>query len=263
MSGPSAPLVDTLAREEETSWQEVSADVYRRPLVASEMSASFNQNIADGHTELCTCITFTTRLTNAQIEHRARQAWRKIRLDNPSVGVELSTHLALPQFMTYRILRDAEDIASWEQQTFHVLRGVPLADVARTLYRRRIPTMGKQTMLYLGLGDDSHGGTRETTHFYAWNTSHVTVDIFSSAYFTDRFLQLLVEADDDVHFDLAANAPLKHELLRRLPRSIVKEYEEKYSPTPAEREAAVSAAKANMALYAGKVGVAPAPMHTG
>ncbi|GAC96560.1 hypothetical protein PHSY_004141 [Pseudozyma hubeiensis SY62] len=247
-------------------WHRVEADVWKRTCLGHEASASFNENIADGHTELTLLTTFRvhqpswshiagTELELDQLVARARQAWIQARYLRPEAAVEMDRHIdpTSPQTMTYRLLRDEHSIQEWVDETFVVKRigepGVGTVDeLCAYTYNRPLATKGKQSMLYLVLpkiGDESR-----TAHAI-WNVSHAVTDGGSVVDFYNVFLQCMIDATPSAPYD-SIYTPSSFELnvLPRLPRSVVAAYRQQYRPTPDDVTSANKAAQANMQLIA-------------
>lgn len=266
-------------------WHEVKPDVWTRTCLGHEGPTSFNQNVADGHTELSAFATFRLHrkaildpsTEELDIVDRVKEAWIKVRCARPETAVELTTHTEpnTPQALTYRVLRNEQEIGTWVDQTLKVIRlgenGFhSVQEICRMTYNRKLPTSGKQSMLYLVLPSASsnslqkESGTSNIDIHIIWNVSHAVVDGFSITQFFNSLFQFIVDAP-------AANTstsssriyvPSKTELdvLPRLPRSSVVAYERRYKPLQQERDAALRDAYQNMSLIQEKVGILTSPI---
>ena len=244
--------------------------MWTRACIGQEASASFNENIAYGHTELSMTVTLHihhpsssgiagTELELDDLVARVRQAWIRTRYLRPEVAVEMDRHASatLPQTFRYRVLSDQQSLRKWVEHTFVVLRlGEPgvssYEEVEAYTYNRALPTEGKQSMLYLILprpGDD----TDRKAHLI-WNVAHAVTDGGSIVEMYNILLQCVIDAVPTSDYD-SIYVPTTEELdvFARLPRSIVTAYEKQHKPTPSDVAQAVEAAKANGQLISDKI----------
>lgn len=251
-------------------WHQSEPGVWKRTCLGFEASASFNENIADGHTELSLTTSFrvhqpsSSRIAGSELEldelvARARHAWIQTRYLRPEVAVQMDRHTdpSVPQRLKYKVLRDEASLRQWVSETFVVLRlGEPGAksvdQVCAYTYNRPLPTEGKQSMLYLvlpRLGDEADGSAH-----LIWNVSHAVTDGGSIVDFYNVLLQCMVDATPSAPYD-SIYMPSSFELnvLPRLPRSVVAAYRQQYNPKPEETHKAHQAAEANMRLIADKI----------
>ncbi|SNX87153.1 probable Acyltransferase invovled in MEL production [Melanopsichium pennsylvanicum] len=246
-------------------WSESSADFWTRTCLGHEASASFNENIANGHTELSIVVSFRvhhpasnrnkgTELELDELVARARQAWIQVRYLRPECAVEMDTHTdpSIPQNMTYRVLRDQDSLRSWVSETFVVTRlGEPgartLDEITSYTYNRPLPTKGKQSMLYLvlpRLGDDG-----DRSAHLIWNVAHAVTDGGSIADFYNVLLQCLIDATPSAPYcSIYTPSAFELNVLPRLPRSVVCAYQQQYKPSSQQIESAKREARLNMRL---------------
>ncbi|SJX63358.1 Acyltransferase invovled in MEL production [Sporisorium reilianum f. sp. reilianum] len=251
-------------------WHYSGKDVWERTCLGHEASASFNQNIAHGHTELSPYAGIrihhpsSSRIAGTELEldelvARIRQAWIQTRYLRPEVAVELDRHAdaTKPQTMSYKVLRDEEALQQWLDETFVVKRlGEPDAETFQQLawytYNRPLPTQGKKGMLYLvlpRLGEEHDGGAH-----LVLNVSHAVTDGGSIVDIFNVLLQCMIDATPSEPYD-SIYTPSTFELnvLPRLPRSVVSAYQQQHKPKPADVAAAKKAAADNMRLIADKM----------
>ncbi|SPO29779.1 probable Acyltransferase invovled in MEL production [Ustilago trichophora] len=251
-------------------WHLSEPDVWKRTCLGFEASASFNENIADGHTELSVVTSFrmhqprSSRIAGSELEldqlvQRARQAWIQMRYLRPEVAVQMDTHIdpTVPQTFKYQVLRDEQSLRRWVNETFVVVRlgepGVKSVDeICAYTYNRPLPTKGKQSMLYLvqpRLGDV----TDQSAHII-WNVSHAVTDGSSIVDFFNILLQCMVDAVPSAPYDsIYIPTPFELNVLPRLPRSVVSAYRQQFKPKPEETKKAHEAAQANMRLISDKM----------
>lgn len=225
-----------------TAWQEIVPQVFQRPCIAQEQSCSFNQNIADGHTELTCSVTFKTDIPVQKVVQKARNAWLTCKHLTPVSSIELSTDLAIPQLMTYHVFTKQQQVDEWMRETFVEVHNPNFEEVWDMTYNRRLTTRGKQSMMYIITGDNG-------VHCATWNLSHVLGDAYSIIAWLNVFLKALVKCPDDQDIDIVSAPVDTAELLRRLPASQVPAYERKYNPGEHDRALALAEAKQQMALY--------------
>lgn len=259
-----------LQQMDQFEWHQVEADLWKRTCLGHEASASFNQNIAHGHTELSLMSSWrvhqpsSSRITGSELEldqlvARVRQAWIQARYLRPEVGVELDTHTdpTVAQTMCYRLLRDEESIQEWLDETFVVKRlgdpGVATpAELCAYTYNRPLATKGKKSMLYLILPrlDDE-----QRTAYTIWNVSHAVTDGGSLAEVFNTLFQCVIDATPSEPYD-SIYTPSAFELnvLPRMPRSVVMAYRQQYQPKPEEIAKAHKVAEVNMRMITEKMG---------
>lgn len=252
-------------------WRQSAPDVWTRACIGHEASATFNENIAHGHTELSMTVDFrmhypsSSRLAGSELElddvvARLRDAWVRTRYLRPELGVEMDTHAdpTNPQTFTYRVLRDEQSLRHWVQETFVVVRlSEPGAsskeEVCAHTYNRVLPTRGKQSMLYVvlpRLGDE----TDRSVHLI-WNVAHAVTDGGSIVDFYNVLLQCVIDANPGSSSD-TIYLPNAHELdvLPRLPHSVVTAYHKQFQPKLEDIKQAAESAAANMRLINDKMG---------
>lgn len=264
MSSQQIPLHDPY------EWQQSERGVWKRQCIGHEASATFNENIAYGHTELSMTVSFkmhhpaSSRIAGTELEldelvARVRDAWIRTRYLRPELAVEMDRHTdpSVPQTFTYRVLRDEASIRAWVEQTFVVTRlGEPGAssfeEVCAHTYNRPLATQGKQSMLYLvlpRLGDN----TDRTAHLI-WNVSHAVTDGGSIVEFFNVLLQCAIDATPAAPYN-SIYTPTAYELdvYPRLPHSVVTAYRKQFHPQPSDIEQAHAAAQSNMRLISDKI----------
>lgn len=251
-------------------WQQSSPGVWTRTCIGQEASATFNENIADGHTELSMWCQFrihqpsTSSIAGTQMEleelvARVRQAWIQTRYLRPELAVEMDRHAdpTIPQTFKYRVLQDRESLREWVEQTFVVKRlGEPGVDTLEQLlhytWNRPLPTKGKQSMLYLVLPrlEDQ----RDRCAQLIWNVSHAVTDGGSVAEFYNVLLQRIVDAAPSAPYDeIYIPSAFELDVLPRLPRSVVSAYRQQYKPQTQDVVQANKVAETNMKLVSDKV----------
>ncbi|KAJ1026987.1 hypothetical protein NDA16_002280 [Ustilago loliicola] len=251
-------------------WQQTERGVWKRQCIGHEASATFNENIAYGHTELSMTASFkihhptSSRIAGSELElddlvARVRDAWIRTRYLRPELAVEMDRHAdpTIPQTFSYRVLRDEASIRAWVEQTFVVTRlGEPGAssfeEVCAHTYNRPLATQGKQSMLYLvlpRLGDE----TDRTAHLI-WNVSHAVTDGGSIVEFFNVLLQCAIDATPSAPYN-SIYTPTSYDLdvYPRLPRSVVTAYRKQFQPKPTDVEQAHLAAQSNMRLISDKI----------
>ncbi|GIZ99649.1 acyl transferase, MAC1 [Ustilago shanxiensis] len=251
-------------------WQQVERGVWKRQCIGHEASATFNENIAYGHTELSMTASFkihpptSSRIAGTELEldelvARVRDAWVRTRYLRPELAVEMDRHAdpSIPQTFTYRVLRDEASIRAWVEQTFVVTRlGEPGAssfeEICAYTYNRPLATQGKQSMLYLilpRLGDN----TDRTAHLI-WNVSHAVTDGGSIAELFNVLFQCAIDATPAAPYN-SIYIPTAYELevYPRLPRSVVTAYRKQFQPSSTDVERAHAAAQSNMRLISDKI----------
>lgn len=235
---PAAPNLTS-----KSDWIEVSPHVYQRPCVGQEHSASFNQNVADGHTELTIALNFSTSMSAEELVKRARAAWTSCRTLHPEIAVELSTDLSIPQLMTYRILPDGAAMQAWMDETFVVVEDRAFDDVQAMTYNRRLTTRGKQSMMYLVLDSRSGKAAESHDHCIIWNVSHAVTDAYSIVQFINTFL------DETVKGAQAIDGAALAEIAQHLPISPLVPYQALYRPTESDKQRSLDEARAQLTLY--------------
>ncbi|CDU26160.1 probable acyltransferase invovled in MEL production [Sporisorium scitamineum] len=250
-------------------WHYTGTDVWKRTCLGHEASASFNQNIAPGHTELSPYVSFrihhpsSSRIAGTELEldelvARTRQAWIQMRYLRPEVAVELDRHTdaTKPQTMTYKVLRDEESLRQWIDETLVVKRlgqveAETIDQVAAYTCNRPLPTQGKKAMLYLVL--PKLGETDRSAHLIL-NISHAVTDGGS---ITDSFnvlLQCMIDATPSAPYhSIYTPSTFELNVLPRLPRSVVSAYRQQHKPKAEDVAAANKAAEDNMRLISDKV----------
>jgi len=234
-----------------SDWTQVEPLVYQRPCIGQEHSASFNQNVADGHTELSLGVNFSVNLTPQEVIEKSKKAWTNCRLLHPEIAVELSTDFSIPQMMTYRILTDDEKAQEWVDETFVLVEDRNYEEVLEMTYNRRLLTKGKQSMMYLVMDTRSLLADELRNHCIVWNVSHAVTDAFSIIEFLNSFLKEIAKgSSDDILHGEDAN-PLS--VVKHLPISPLVSYEKMYKPSAKEKEDSLRQAKEQLALYKDKL----------
>ncbi|UZJ55943.1 hypothetical protein CBS101457_005263 [Exobasidium rhododendri] len=259
-----------------SEWVQVEPLVYQRPCIGQEHSASYNQNVAEGHTELSIAVTFSINVEVQELIERAKQAWTNCRLLHPEIAIELSTDFSIPQLMTYRILStsssthstaettdDEEALKEWSSDTFVLVEDREYQEVLEMTYNRRLLTKGKQAMMYLVPDTRTSIADDERVHCIIWNVSHAVTDAYSVIAFVNTFLQETVKGsskkvllgEDGDHLSV-----VKH-----LPISPLVSYEKMYKPSEALKEESLQQAKDQLQLYKEKlsesIAMYPEPHH--
>lgn len=254
-------------------WHESAPYVWRRTCIGHEASASFNENIAYGHTELSMTCTFrihypasSSRNKLDDLVSRVRIAWIQARHLRPEAAVEMDTHSdpTIPQTLTYQVLREEQAIREWVDETFIVTclgdEGAgSLDELCAYTYNRPLPTKGKQSMLYLVLPRSAN----EEAHLI-WNVSHAVTDGGSIVEFYNVLLQCIIDAKPSS----SVYNPTAFELdvFPRLPRSVVTAYQQQFKPSPQDIANASAVAESNMRLIEDKMSsslaLSPAPSWT-
>ncbi len=258
-----------MSAQDTYEWQQTERDVWTRACLGHEASASFNENIAYGHTELSVTATFRVHHpassgiagTDGELDDlvaRVRDAWIRTRYLRPEVAVEMTTHTdaSMPQAFTYRVLRDEASLRRWVEQTMVVVRlGEPgaesLEEVCAYTYNRALPTRGKQSMLYLVL--PRLADEKDRNAHFVWNVSHALADGGSISELYNVLLQAMIDATPST--DGSVYIPSEHELdvLPLLPRSVVAAYRQQHKPSAADEEAAAETARDNLRLIQAKM----------
>lgn len=235
-------------------WTQIKANVFQRPCIGQEHSASYHQNIADGHTELSEALTFSMNCSPDEVIQRAQKAWYRSRFLHPESAVELSTDFAIPQMMTYRLLLedDKAEVEAWMQDTFVVVDDRNYQDVHYMTYNRRLPTRGKASMMYLVLDNRPDIQDEDKVHAIIWNVSHAVTDAFSIAAFLNSYCDELVDNSSIQGFLQSKKADIGS-IVKHLPISPLVTYEERYNPKEAERKEALIQAKNQVELYTTKL----------
>ncbi|SAM82155.1 Acyltransferase invovled in MEL production [Ustilago bromivora] len=264
-------------------WQQVERGVWRRNCIGHEASATFNENIAYGHTELSMAVSFrmhhprSSRIAGTELEldeavARIREGWVRTRYLRPELAVEMDRHAdpCVPQTFTYRVLRDEASIRAWVEQTFVVTRlGMPGAssfeEVCAHTCNRPLATQGKQSMLYLVL--PRLGDKRDRTARLIWNVSHAVTDGGSIVEFFNVLLQCAIDATPAApHNSIYTPTAWELDVYPRLPRSVVTAYRTQFEPKPSDVEQAHAAAQSNMRLVSDRIcqslALIPAPSWT-
>lgn len=229
-------------------WHQIEEGIYQRPCVGQEHSASFNQNVADGHTELSLAITFDTNIEESKIVERARNAWIASRFLHPEIATELSVDDSMPQLMTYRLMTSQDDINEWLQSTFvAVIPGSDWNEVIAMTYNRRLTTKGKQSMMYVVLSP-----APGVPHCFIWNVSHAITDAYSIVSFLNDYMMEVLLAPDN------SRAPARYldtpqVSLQRLPASVIHQYNQQFQSSEAEKSQSIANARAQVSLYTEKV----------
>lgn len=241
-----------------------SSTVYSRPCFGQEGSASFNQNVADGHTELSMCLPFDIRgLTATDLASISRQAWRAIRSIRPECAVKLSMGTERPQTMTFRDYHELGGAheEAWLQDTFRVEQATKDRtwwDVAKETYRSKLDTQGKRSRMILVLApqeplttarsDEYDEDLELSSHCLIWHVSHAVTDGFSFNVFLNTYLQLIVDGVRP-----SSNTLGGLDLMKRLPDSVLPAYVRRYQPSKADQEKALAEAEAQLSLYEAKM----------
>ncbi|OAA73990.1 hypothetical protein ISF_00891 [Cordyceps fumosorosea ARSEF 2679] len=231
-------------------WRQTSPGTWSRACLGEEQTASYTQNVRDGHTELTIAVPFSCRgvPSAAALTLRARNAWLACHARFPQAAAEMSTGTRLPQRLTYAALRSDEEAAAWLRETLVVVDdGRSAEEVARYTYGRRLPTRGKRSMLYLVVGAEARG-----EHALVWNVSHVVSDAFSIPVFMNEMLGQMTKVPGDV---LLSVRDIDYEgVAERLPIHPAVLYEDRYRPTAEQREQAVAEILAQEDLYSSRIG---------
>lgn len=231
-------------------WKEVQSNVFQRPCTGQEHSASFNQNIADGHTELSLSMTFDVESKDQEdLNERVRLAWKASRIRHPEIALELSTEMETPQLMTYRLLQNDQEIERWINDTLVICNeGQDHEKVTAMTYNRRLPTPGKQSMLYFipaNRNTDVH-----SSHCVVWNVSHAVTDAFSIIAFMNDFIEEVVLAIPGKSHRFNDRPRYA---LEKLPASLVGTYIKTFQPTQEDEERSIGSAREQVSLYEKKV----------
>lgn len=246
------PVVPNLTNE--GKWTQIEPLVFQRPCVGQEHSASYNQNVADGHTELSILGTFSINHSIDKVVQRCRKAWYHSRYLHPETAVELSTDLSIPQMMTYRLLSEdkKEEIDTWMKETFIPVTNRSYDEILQMSYNRRLPTRGKASMMYFIV--DNRPDLRDDQRVYAivWNVSHAVTDAFSIVAFLNTFFSEVVKDTSDGDLLHSKDAEIDS-IVRHLPISPLVTYEKRYNPTQAEKMESLAQAKEQLALYKDKL----------
>ena len=229
-------------------WTQTTPGVYERICIGQEHSASYNQNMMDGHTELSIYMQFHSSIHHSQLVQRGRNAWLLNRLYHPEIALELSTDLRVPQTMIFRAFQTNQDAQQWLDETLVVLYDRDLDQVNQMTYNRRLPTRGKQAMFYLLIDT-----TGKKQHSVIYNVSHAVVDVYSIVALLRNMLTQMVTCKETNDLDVTSLAYDQKEAIRRLPVSPIVSYEEKYKPTRADREKSLSEARAQIELMQTKM----------
>ncbi|PWN18540.1 hypothetical protein BCV69DRAFT_285162 [Microstroma glucosiphilum] len=247
-------------------WRESKpgSSIFTRLCHGQEASASFNQNVCDGHTELSMCLTFRYDGSGEDLVLRSKEAWRQIRRWHPESGIELSTGTEEEQTMTFvdfasRGTEGAIEEDQWLKETWEVIeagndpRIATWIDVATLTYRRKLPTAGKRSKMYLVLAPRQPSKPASPTdtvddldvqdHCFIWNVSHAVTDGFSFNNFFNTFLELV--AGDKA----TSNAVNTVAIAERLPGTVLSAYVMKYQPKEADRRLSNEAAAEQTRLY--------------
>ncbi|ATY64294.1 hypothetical protein A9K55_004921 [Cordyceps militaris] len=240
----------SIARETEPAhlWRETSAGTWSRECLGEEQTASYMQNVRDGHTELTIEVPFTSSIASAsELITRARNAWLVCHSRFPQGAAEISTGTALPQLLTYRLLRSDDEAAAWLRDTFVVVTDRTAGEVARHTYSRRLATKGKRSMLFLVVDASS-----SAEHALVWNVSHVVSDAFSIPIFMNEILDQMTKVPGD---GLLSVADIDYAgVVQRLPIHPSVLYEAQYRPSAEQRAQAIAEILAQEDLYASHVG---------
>ncbi|KHN93738.1 Alcohol acetyltransferase [Metarhizium album ARSEF 1941] len=233
-----------------SGWLPLSDASWTRECIGGEQSASYNQNVGDGHTELTIEVPFSSSFSTSELIQRVRNAWLVCHSTHPHIAGQLSTGTEIPQMMKYEALRSEQDAHAWLRETLHVVTGQTAHDVARSTYSRRLQTKGKRSMLYLVTAPwaDPEDANR---HCLVWNLSHVLADASSIPQLFNQLLSHVMRVPGDV--DATVGEINYSRVLERLPISPVTAYEAQYRPTPEEKERAIQEAVAQAELYAAKL----------
>ena len=246
------PVVPSPVSTDGLDWMEVEDGVFQRSMFGGEASASFNQNVADGHTEICAWVRAQTTLPNTKLVQRIRNAWLHTRITNPEISIEMTTDAVVPQLFTYRIPRSQAEIDEWMNETLVIQKDRNIDDVLDELVNRKMTTRGKRSIMVVVLQGDAASG-KPVEHDYIWNVSHAAGDVFSFLTYMNKFFDAIVRVPEDFELDILSMWPDKATTLRRLPCAMLPSYLAKYNPSPAEVEGAVEASKAQLALLSDKV----------
>ncbi|KAM3564586.1 hypothetical protein MY1884_000654 [Beauveria asiatica] len=229
-------------------WHETTVGTWSRVCLGEEQTASYMQNIRDGHTELTIQVAFTCNIPSVpELIKRARNAWLVCHSRFPQGAIEISTGTELPQTLTYPMLRSDHDAAVWMQDTFVVVSDQSSGEVAKHTYSRRLTTKGKRSMLYLVIDPSATG-----RHALVWNVSHVVADAFSIPVFMNEIFDQMTKVPGDVllsvkHVDFSA-------VVDRLPIHPAVLYEARYRPNAEQREQAMADILAQEHLYESHIG---------
>ncbi|KAM0738574.1 hypothetical protein ACQRIT_006311 [Beauveria bassiana] len=229
-------------------WREISVGTWSRVCLGEEQTASYMQNIRDGHTELTIEVPFTCNIPSVpELIQRARNAWLVCHSRFPQGAIEISTGTELPQTLTYPVLRSDHDAAVWMQDTFVVVADQSSGEVAKHTYSRRLTTKGKRSMLYLVIDPSATG-----LHALVWNVSHVVSDAFSIPIFMNEILDQMTKVPGDVL--LSVKDVDFRGVADRLPIHPAVLYEARYRPNAEQREQAMDEILAQENLYKSHIG---------
>lgn len=241
-------------------WVKVKTDpgVYTRPCFGQEHSASFNQNVCDGHTELSMVLTFRTNIEQDDLVARARQAWRSMRNIHPECAIELTQGKERPQRMSYvdySLGNRGSEEAEWLRETFVVEQATPSRtwkDVCEVTYNRKLPSKGKRAMLYLVLPPEKTeaapaDGGEDGEFCFIYNVAHAVTDGFSFVIFYNSLLKALMDTPS------AEQSNRRSMLPTRLPDSVLPTYVRRYNPKEGDLKQSLGIATAQLKLYQHKV----------
>ncbi|KAJ3495838.1 hypothetical protein NLG97_g3100 [Lecanicillium saksenae] len=217
-------------------WCELNPGVWARECIGEEQTTSYCQNIRDGHSELTVDVPFTSNIeSQEELIQRTKNAWLMCHSRMPECATEISTGTELPQILTYRMLQSDSEAASWLQESFRVVIGKTVDEVARYTYNRRLTTQGKRSMLFLVIDPTADAQRR---HNLIYNVSHVVSDAFSiPALFNEVFRQMTLVPASCI---IPVSAIDYSGVVERLPVHPSHLYEAKFQPTNAERGQAVA-----------------------
>jgi len=227
-------------------WLEIGNGVWSRDCIGEEQTASYCQNIRDGHTELTIEVPFSSNIgSRDELIQRVQNAWIVCHSRLPECATEISTGTELPQSLKYATLKSDLDCADWLRETFRVVAGQSVEDVARLTYSRRLPTKGKRSMLYLVIDPTAPTARR---HALIYNVSHVVSDAFSIPAFFNIMFRHMTQVPGDSQ--LPVSSIDYNGVVERLPIHPSHLYDAKFKPTLQEKEQAISAVLSQEALHA-------------
>jgi hypothetical protein len=243
-------------------WVEIKPMVFQRACIGSEHSASYNQNIADGHTELSFAVPFSISKSMDELVTACKHAWFLCRSQHPEIAIELSTDLCIPQLMTYKYLSSLEDAETeeWMDETFRIVKDRSYQDVLEMTYSHRLTTRGKRAIMWLVLDTNERLADSQKCHCLILNASHAPMDFFSMTNILDHYLAQIVKGGDNVE---AVGSRDAANLIKTLPVNPINVYDKQYKPTQGQIEEATSQAMRQLSLYKEKMGqsVALYPEH--
>lgn len=241
---------------EQGKWKEIEPMIFQRACIGQEHSASYNQNIADGHTELSIAIPFSINMNMESVQIACKKAWFKSRLQHPEVAIELSTDLRIPQMMTYKYLPDSNhsEVKEWMEETFRIIMdGRDYQDVLEMTYNKRLDTRGKRAIMWLVLDNTPDLKDSQRGHCLIFNVSHATVDFHSMMNFLDHYLEGVARGSDNDDAFFEEQQYDAAEIINCLPVNPINVYDRQYAPTQEQIDKAMIQAKEQLQLQKDKI----------